>query len=216
MGAGAAPTPDRGARQVRLRRPQWPLSGRFSGFPAPPVARLEAGWYDRSLQKARQPLEKSMTDSSIEPVLKDFPAQRAIALEHRGSYDEIGQVYRRLVAWANASKVRIAGKGRTVFLDSPSEIIPESARYLVCIPVEGDAEGDDEVRVERLPAQKAYCYTHKGPYKEMPAKYAELHAWAALQQYEIAGPPFEIYHKIPAAVGSEEDLVTEICLPVDD
>jgi len=158
-----------------------------------------------------------MTESQEAPELKSMPATRVIAMEHRGAYDEIGAVFGRLSDWAKQKGVEIAGKGRTVFLDPPSEIIPESARYLVCLPVSGEVEGDGEVEVRDLPAQKVYAYVHKGPYREIPAKYTELLAWVSSRQYEVSGRPFEVYLKHPAHDGRGEPdaFVTEICLPVE-
>lgn len=157
-----------------------------------------------------------MTELPLEPELKDVPAQRVITLEHKGAYEEIGGVYRRLAAWAAERGAKIAGKGRTYFLDAPRAGIPEAARYMVCLPFEGDVAGDGEVKVQNLPAQKVYAYLHKGPYSDIPAKYAELMAWVSVQQLEVAGPPFEIYLKAPSGGASvpPEELLTEICLPV--
>ena len=143
-----------------------------------------------------------MTESSMAPELKDIAAQRVIALSHRGTYDEIGDVYRKLTAWAAAKGVAVAGKGMTVFEGGPSRIIPESAHYTVCLPVDGDVEGDAEVRVEDLPARTVYAYIYKGPYSSVPAKYTELMAWVAVQQLEVCGSPFEVYLVPPKADGS--------------
>ena len=159
-----------------------------------------------------------MSNASTEPELKDIAAQQVICIEHKGAYAEIGAVYRKLAAWAAEKKVKVSGKGRTVFLDPPSEIIPESARYQVCLPVEGAVKGDSQVKVTRLPAQKAYCYVYQGPYDKIGAKYSELLAWMSVQQLTPAGAPFEVYVKAPKADGSvaAKDLVTEICVPVKE
>lgn len=158
-----------------------------------------------------------MSDPLSAPELKDIPAQRVISMEHKGAYEEIGDVHRRLAAWATERGVRVAGKGRTYFLDAPREGIPEAARYMVCLPVEGDVEGDEDVKVQNLPAKKVYAYQHQGPYSQIPAKYAELMAWVSVQQYQVVGPPFEVYLKAPRADGgvAPEECLTEICLPVD-
>ena len=158
-----------------------------------------------------------MTDNTMEPQLKDIPAQRMATMEHKGAYGEIGEVYRELAAWIREHGATVSGKGRTYFLDAPREGIPEAARYMVCIPIEGDVRSDDHVKVQNLPAVKVYAYTHKGPYSEIPARYSELMAWATIQQLQPSGPPFEIYHKAPKADGSVDpsEWVTEICLPIE-
>jgi effector-binding domain-containing protein len=151
------------------------------------------------------------------PQLKDVPPARVIAIEHRGAYDQIGQVYRELYAWAQKKKAGIAGPGRTVFLDRPSRGIPESARYMVCLPVSGAVTGDRRVQVKDLPAMTAYVYVYQGSYAQIGAKYTELLAWAAGQQLDIVGPPFEIYVKHPMPDGSVKpsECITEIYLPVE-
>lgn len=157
-----------------------------------------------------------MTDSAMKPELKDFPSCRVIAIDHRGRYDDIGEVYRKLVAWAEASGVEIAGPGRTVFLSPANDAMPETALYRVCMPIEADAESEGDVEVVTLPACKAHAYMYQGPYSAIGAKYTELMAWVSAQGWQPAGPPFEVYHRHPLPDGSvpPNEYLTEICAPV--
>ena len=157
-----------------------------------------------------------MSDSQDAPELRELPAMRVIAREHRGSHDEIGSVYRELHAWAKRKGVVVSGPARTIFQDPPSDAIPESALYTVCVPVRGEVTGEGDVHVRELPAETVYVYRHKGPYSEIAARYTELLAWVASMQYEVSGKPFEVYlaHLDAAGGGDASQLVTEICLPV--
>ena len=157
-----------------------------------------------------------MSDSAMEPELKDFPACRVIAMDHRGRHDDIGEVYRGLAAWAESHGVKIAGPGMTVFLSPANEAMPETALYRVCLPIEGDARAEGDVRVLDLPTCKAYAYLYQGPYSAIGAKYTELMAWVSAQGWQPAGPPFEIYRRHPMPDGSvpPNEYLTEICAPV--
>lgn len=84
------------------------------------------------------------------------------------------------------------------------------------IPVDHAPESVPEgstVRVKETYGGKAIKTIHKGAYPRMHDTYEKLYAWTAARGYEEAAPPWDAYVTDPGNT-AEEDLVTEIYLPV--
>jgi effector-binding domain-containing protein len=152
------------------------------------------------------------------PAKRRVDEQTVIAMEHTGSYDEIGDVYRELYEWARRHDVKTTGRGMTFFLSPPSEFDPKSALYEVCLPVATAPQADSSVTVKTLPACTVAAIRVRGPYSKIPAHYSELLAWLSVEGWEVAGPPREVYIRRPAPdeVGAPEDYVTEIQFPIHE
>ncbi len=149
---------------------------------------------------------------------KHCEAGTVVSMRHTGSYDEIGKVYHELYQWAREKNVEVEGRGRTIFLDPPSEFDPQSSVFEVCLPVAKGTAGDEKVDVKELPACTIASFVVKGPYSEIPAHYAEAVAWLSAEGWEIAGPPSEVYVKRPDehGHGDPNEFVTEIQFPIRD
>ena len=151
-----------------------------------------------------------------EPIVKNLPALKTVCMAHHGSYDEIGEVYRALHAWAEEKGARPTGKGLTIFTDPPERFDPSSARFEVCLPVEADVQGDAKASAKELPACEAAVVSVTGPYSQIPAHYTEMLAWLDWKGWQVAGAPREVYVKRPAAgeTGAPNDYLTEIQFPI--
>ena len=152
-----------------------------------------------------------------EPTRKELDAATVISVAHQGSYDEIGSVYREIYDWAGKHGVDIRGDGLTVFLSPPNEFDWQSALFEVCLPVQGDVEGDARVTVKDLPECTVASVVVKGPYSEIPARYSEMLAWISANGWEITAPPREVYISRPDAKGKGDpnEFVTEIQFPIN-
>jgi len=151
-----------------------------------------------------------------QPVVKSVPPRTAICIEHTGSYDQIGTVYRQLREWARKKGVKVTGPGTTIFHTPPSEHGSESAVFEVCLPVEGEPAGEGKVRVRRLAGGMVASVRVTGPYSQVPAHYTEMLAWLSSQGLEPSGAPREVYVRRPDASpgGGSESFLTEIQFPV--
>lgn len=153
-----------------------------------------------------------------EPQVKEIPEQTVISLHHEGSYDGIAEVYRELYERAEKAGLKVVGKGYTVFHTSPSELDSSTARFEVCLQVEGKAEVGGAMTPRRTPPITVCSSTFKGAYSELPARYAEIQAWISAKGYEVIGPPREVYiWRPPKGAGPgtySGELVTEIQFPI--
>ena len=61
----------------------------------------------------------------------------------------------------------------------------------------------------------AATLTYKGHYVKLPKVYEAMARWIADNHYKIAGPHFNIYHVSPETQEAFEDMITEVCFPVE-
>ena len=150
------------------------------------------------------------------PQEKEVQEQTVISMRHAGSYDDIGRVYHDLHEWARKNDVKEAGNGFTIFIRPPDEVDSTPALFEVCIPVKGAASGDARVSLKTMPRCRVAYVTVKGPYDQVPARYAEMLAWLSVEGWEIAGPPREVYIRRPDSHGrgDPEEFLTEIQFPI--
>ena len=50
---------------------------------------------------------------------------------------------------------------------------------------------------------------------KLPEVYEAMARWIADNHYKIAGPHFNIYHVSPETQEAFEDMITEVCFPVE-
>jgi effector-binding domain-containing protein len=81
-------------------------------------------------------------------------------------------------------------------------------------PVAEDLPGDGAIRAAELPAGRAATTLHHGGYDKLPAAYAALQRWMAVQGLRPAGPPWEIYWVDPSQAASVAELRSELVWPV--
>ena len=60
----------------------------------------------------------------------------------------------------------------------------------------------------------AATLTFKGHYMNLPAVNEAIARWIVDNHYKISGPRFNIYHISPETENSFEDMITEVCFPV--
>lgn len=158
--------------------------------------------------------EYAMMDATI----KAMPALRLAALAHTGPYMQIGTTFERLGMTAGPSG--LFGPGTLmlgVYHDDPQETPPEKCRAHAGVTIADGRPlppGFEEVRV--APGEYAVG-VHRGHYRGLERAYLWLMGqWIPSQQREIGdGPAYEIYRNTPRDT-REEDLMTEICVPLKD
>ena len=74
--------------------------------------------------------------------------------------------------------------------------------------------GNERIRFRTLPATKAICIYHKGPYDRLGEAYAYIYRYVAENGYEVTGLHREVYIDGIWNKENAEDWLTEIQLPV--
>jgi DNA gyrase inhibitor GyrI len=137
-------------------------------------------------------------------------------IEHFGEYSKVpyGDYVPRLYEWAKENKVRPGFKNVNVFHDNPEEVDPSKCRSWIGIPIKSEAKGDNEVKIEDLPAMDVAVVKFKGPSRELKNTYKEIGEWMDENGYDWNGPCLEVCSKKPKEVNGELYLFTTIQVPI--
>ena len=150
-------------------------------------------------------------------TLRDEPSRRLAALAHRGPYATLGQAFDTLSAQMAAqgllSEIRgVIGIG----YDDPSSVPAANLRSAACFVVTETCQIDPPMIQVDLPAGPHAILRVTGPYTGLATAYQHLlRVWLPQSGARPADrPPFEVYLN-PGRDTPAQDLVTEICLPLE-
>jgi len=163
-----------------------------------------------------QQAQREQSADMYEVSIKQLPDMKAVGMDHRGSYMEIGRAFEALFGWLGARgliapDMRMAG----LFYDDPSSVPEAELRSRACViigkmlPVKAPAVATE------IAGGRYGVLRHKGPYADMRAAYQWLYGtWLLQSGREIAdGPILEEYLNNPRDTPPTE-LLTDICLPL--
>jgi AraC family transcriptional regulator len=163
------------------------------------------------------PLHLAKKGTLMFPVTtRTDPARRLAAMPHKGPYPEIGRAFEKL-----GSTVAARGfYGRFgnmvgVYYCSVADTKPADLRSHAGLESPADLPIDAPLEEVTLPAGRHAVLTFTGPYAGLPAAYDQLFGIWLPQSGETPAesPVFEVYLNSPMDT-APEDLVTEICLPL--
>ena len=137
-------------------------------------------------------------------------------LEHTGDYGHIpyDEYFNRLYAWAKEKKVRPGLKPMGIFHDNPDKTPPEQCRSEIAIPIVGEAEAGEDIKIKELPTMEVAVIKHKGSAKGYQETYKKIGDWIAQNGYEWAGPSMEVYTKTPKIKGDETIIHANVQVPI--
>ncbi|RJQ29291.1 MAG: hypothetical protein C4589_05115 [Peptococcaceae bacterium] len=115
------------------------------------------------------------------------------------------------MGFINGQRLTVTGPG--IFIHHDPEYRPEDADLEVCLPVAGEPPGGGRVSIKELPACRAVCLLHVGPYDQVGPTYASILQYITGKQLTIAGPSREVYLVGPMGAPPEK-YVTEVQFPV--
>ncbi len=99
--------------------------------------------------------------------------------------------------------------------DDPEITETDKLRYDACLVVNRDVAPEGEVGVKTAGGGKYAVFVHKGPYRDLNKSYSDIFRnWIPKSKFELADSPhIEIYLNDADKV-KEEELLTEICIPL--
>ena len=144
---------------------------------------------------------------------------KVVCMEHRGAYNRIGDVFRRLWDFTRNHSIPVEdSRWLGIYWDDPSEVPEEELRSEACVTVSRKASlpDSDEVTVRLLPAGRYLIGTYVGPYSGLG------NAWGSIGREMGRGghrarksPCFELYIKGDEDGLPEEQWVTDLCIPIE-
>jgi len=154
--------------------------------------------------------EEDIKTKHVEPM-------SVVCKSFQGPYDQTEDVLDELMGWIMRVGHPFCAPPRAVYYDDPEEVPEDELRAEVCLPVAERVMGDDEVENKQLPETEVAYIMHEGPYDGIPAVYEELFSWIEENDYtfrEGLGTR-EVFHKLYGEVETEEQLVTEVQVPIE-
>jgi AraC family transcriptional regulator len=151
-----------------------------------------------------------------EITIRQEPALRLAALEHRGAYTTMGGTFDRLMAWAAArGLVREDTRFIALYHDDPTTVPEKDLRSEAGMTVPPGVEGADGVHIVELPPTRVASLVFKGPYAELEGAYSWLYRdWLPASGEEPANqPPREDYLNDPRSLPPSEWL-TDVMIPL--
>ena len=148
--------------------------------------------------------------------IKKIKPMKLAYIEHIGEYSKVpyDKYVPRLFEWAKENKVRPGFKNINVFHDDPEEKNPSECKSWIGIPVNSDANSDEEVKIKDFPEMQVATFKFKDPASEYRNVYGKIKEWMDENDYDWDGPSFEVCSKKPKEVNGELILYTTIQVPI--
>jgi len=148
--------------------------------------------------------------------IKKVKPMKLAYIEHIGEYSKVpyDKYVPRLYEWAKENKVRPGFKNINVFHGDPEEIGPSKCKTWIGIPINGNANSDDEVKIEEFSEMQVATLKFKGTSSQYKEAYGKIKNWMDENGYDWDGPSFEICSKKPKEVNGELFLFTTIQVPI--
>ena len=149
-------------------------------------------------------------------AVREVPPMMAVAIDHVGSYMQIGKAFDPLFGWCGARGL-LGAQTRTIgiFYDDPFSVAEAELRSRACIVVTQPVSVAPPVQQTEIAGGPCAVLRFRGPYATMRAAYQWLYgAWLPRSGEEPAdGPVFEEYLNSPRDT-APNDLLTDIYLPL--
>jgi len=128
-------------------------------------------------------------------AIKEMEGFRVATVRHRGSPDEIGLAFQRLLRLLHQRRVRPIGPMIVLRRDMPRESPSTGDSSAAAVPVSRDVLGDTDLRVEDLPPAEVASLICEGTPTRVGESYAILRHWMEVEGFVRVGPIREIYSR---------------------
>ncbi len=148
--------------------------------------------------------------------INTVPERRMAAMEHKGSYLEIGQKFEKLSTMFGSRDLWPHAQGMSgAYYDDPSAVAAEDLRSVAGIVVDDRFAMPDDMMEYKIAPGKVAVMRYTGPYSGLQAAYHYLYGvWLPESGEEPRdGPAVENYLNNPRDT-APEDLITEVCMPL--
>lgn len=194
-----------------------------AAYAMPPAAYREKQFRHESGAHLREHLIARSHNLEQELAMKNITIEqrhpiRVAALAHRGDYQQIGNAFERLNAWASGHGIDVhTTRSFGIYYDDPAAVACENLHSDACIEITDGFTPTGEYTLKHTPGGRCAVLIHKGPYADLEQAYQWLFGvWLAQSGEEPAeAPSFEEYLNDPRLVPASE-LLTAICLPLKD
>ncbi len=150
----------------------------------------------------------------MESEVKVIPEQKLAVINCKTPIEDLGIFLSILMGWVEAEEIETDGEPFIVYFSPRHEVNQGDVVYDVSIPIKGDADETDRIRVVDMIENKVLSGIHHGPTDSIMDTYAELVDIAQENHYDIIGSPKEVLVKSFHNCDNENEFITEIQLPI--
>lgn len=145
---------------------------------------------------------------------KDRIDQSYVYLDHTGPYAGTGALLPEVHRLLAQQGIQSSGPPFALYYDDPKAVAPHKLRSRACVPVESWTRATQPLLTDTLPSRTVAYAVASGPYPRVLGCYPGLFGYMDKMNWTMAGPIREIYMIPPSEVGSYEDLLCEVQVPV--
>ncbi len=152
-----------------------------------------------------------------EVQVKEVPEMTVISLPFTGPYEQTQSKLDHLMGWLLRVGHPYSEPPMGLYHDDPSKVAEDELRGEVCLPIEEECEGEEDIVRKELPPVTVAYAVHEGPYDRLPEVYEDIFAWLRENGYRYVEemPTREIFHKLYGQTDIPEEYVTEVQVPVE-
>lgn len=154
--------------------------------------------------------------AAFDVTIRDQPPLRLAAIDHTGSYMQIGRAFEPLFGWfASRGLLGPGTRSIGVYYDDPFSVAENELRSRAALVVGPDFRCEPPLIETTIAGGRYAVLRHKGPYATMQSAYQWFFgAWLSQSGEELADAPvFEEYLNNPRDTAPAE-LLTDIYLPL--
>ena len=146
--------------------------------------------------------------------VKVIPEQKLGVINCKTPIGDLEVFLSMLMDWVDTEEIETDGDPFIVYFSPRHEVNQGDVVYDVSIPLKGNPDETERIRVVDMIENKVLAARHFGPTDSIMDTYAELVEVAQANHYDIIGSPKEVLIKGVYNCDDEKDYVTEIQLPI--
>jgi len=146
--------------------------------------------------------------------VKVIPEQKLAVINCKTPIEELDVFLSILMDWVDTEEIVTDGEPFIVYFSPRHEVGQGDVVYDVSIPIKGEPDETDRIRVVDMIENKVLAATHYGSTDSIMDTYAQLVEVAQEKHYDIIGSPKEVLIKGLHNCDDEADFITEIQLPI--
>ena len=152
----------------------------------------------------------------MEIVEKTIEDQKVAIMNYKGSLNDMEVLIGKLSGWVEVEEIETIGDLFAIFYNNPRTAKEDEVVYDVGIPINPELDPDEteEIRIVNIIEHKVLSGIHNGSLDNIQETYNTMAEYSIENKYDIIGSPKEVYIKNKFEVENEEDMITEIQLPV--
>ena len=147
---------------------------------------------------------------------KTIEDQKVAIMNYKGSLNDMEVLIGKLTGWIEVEEIETIENLFAIFYNNPRTAKENEVVYDVGIPINPDLDPDEteEIRIVNIIEHKVLSGIHNGSLDNIQETYNVMAEYSIENKYDIIGSPKEVYIKNKFEVENEEDMITEIQLPV--